>query len=62
MLAAEVVRQGELACEKTRGRRDGVVSRWGYDQPAALFDQLDLAPGFEPQLAPKLPRNKDLSL
>jgi hypothetical protein len=62
MLATEGVRQGELACEKARGRRDGVVSRRSDDQPAIFFDQLDFASGFESELATKLPWNQYLTL
>ena len=57
MLATEIVRQGELAREKARGRRDGIVRRRRNDQPATFFIQLDLAAGFEPELTTKLPGN-----
>jgi hypothetical protein len=62
MLATKVVRQGELAREKARGRRNGIVSRRRNDQPATLFEQLDLAPGLEPKLATELSGNQDLTL
>jgi hypothetical protein len=62
MFTTEVVRQGELAGEKTRGCLNGIVCSLGYDQPTALFKQLYLAARFEPELAAKLPRNQNLAL
>ncbi|MDN5941198.1 MAG: hypothetical protein L0H94_04865 [Nitrospira sp.] len=62
MFPLEIGRQGEPPGEEARGRRDGIVSRRRNDQPAALFDQLDLAPGLEPQLATKLPGNENLPI
>ena len=62
MLATEIVRQGELAREEARSCCDGIVCRRRNDQPATFFEQLDLATGFEPELATKLPGNQNLTL
>lgn len=62
MLATEVVRQGELAREKSCSCCDRIIRRRRNDQAAAFFGQLDFTPGFEPQLAAKLPGNQNLTL
>jgi hypothetical protein len=48
MLATEIVRQGEFACEKACSCADGVISRRGNDQATTFFNQLNLPPCFEP--------------
>jgi len=58
---AEVVRQRELAGEKASGCRNRIVCSRDHDQPTTLFEQLYLTAGFEPKLATKLPRNKNLA-
>ncbi|MDR4469595.1 MAG: hypothetical protein MRJ68_15090 [Nitrospira sp.] len=58
---AEVVRQGELAGEETSRRGNRVGCSGGDDQPAAFFNQLDFAAGFEPKFSTKLPRDQNLA-
>lgn len=62
MLATEIVRQGEFACEKACSCADGVISRRGNDQATTFFNQLNLPPRFDAELSPELPRNKNLPL